>query len=250
MKRLIQLELFKLKHSKGFRVLLLLMAVLGIFGVVASGATAESASPSGYSAYFKQFSDMKSLVFVWIGLFSGFFIGEDFSNRTLQAEIAAGYSRFSILASKALIMIVGVWSMIAAELMVVTLGSSLLYGFGQAVTPDVVAGMLRAYFMFAFLMSGAAMICTVTALWIKNKGTILAVNVFLLLALDGMLRFVSLQSELGAAFYQNTLFDQVVQSTAPLLSSLELMKGILTGFFALVVFFFIALTYFRKSELQ
>lgn len=250
MMQLIQLEMFKLKHSKGFRVLLVLLAILGVFGVMAASAIGEGTSISGFRAFYKQFEDMKSLIFVCIGLFSGFFIGEDFSNRSLQAEVAFGHSRFSILFSKSLIMMLGVVVMIGVELAVATVGATLVNGFGATVTWGLVANLMRSFFMFAFLMCAASMICIMTAFLIKNKGTVLAVNVLLLVLMDGLVQLLASQMKFGVDFYRNTLFFQVVQTSSAILSGQELMKGIFVGLMTLVCFFSITYGVFRRSELK
>jgi len=250
MKRLLRIEFLKLQHSKGFRVLLFLSALLGFFATIASTGSGEGIVITGYDTFYKQFGDLKSLIFVFLGVFSGIFIGEDFSNRIIQSEISSGYSRFAILLSKSLMYMIGIFMIIASELLVATIGTTVLNGFGPVITLNIVSIMIRSYLIYSFIMSGISMICIMIAFLIKNKGSIIAINMLLLVIIDGVLQFLSSKLPLGLQMYDKTPFYQVLLTTSPSIMIVDLVRGILVGMITLVIFFSITHIIFLRSELK
>lgn len=71
--QLIKIEVFKLKHARAFKVLLALSAMLGFFGIIAATAMGEGVNLSGHDTFYKQFGDLKSLIYVFIGVFQAFY---------------------------------------------------------------------------------------------------------------------------------------------------------------------------------
>lgn len=248
--QLIKIEVFKLKHSRAFKVLLTLSAMLGFFGIIAATAMGEGVNLSGHDTFYKQFGDLKSLIYVFIGVFSGLFIGEDFTHRTLQSQISLGYSRFLIIFSKTMVYMMGIFALIFVEVMVASIGTSWVNGFGVPITLSLVFQMLRALLAFSFLMCSSAVICVATAFIIKNKGTMIAVNMLLLVIIDGILVLLASQFVFFEGLYEKSTFYQVLNVAGPSISSSVLINALLVAFSSMVVYFTLAYMAFRRGELK
>jgi ABC-type transport system involved in multi-copper enzyme maturation permease subunit len=248
--QLIKIELFKLKHSRGFKVLIGLSALLGVFGIIAATATGQGVNLSGHDTFYKQFGDLKSLIYVLIGVFSGLFIGEDFANRTIQSQISLGYSRFLIIFSKTMVYMMGIFAIIFIEIFIASLGTSWINGFGVPITLSLILQMLKALLAFSFLMWSSAVICVATAFIIKNKGTMIAINMLLLVIIDGIFVLLASQFVFFESLYEKSSFYQVLNVAGPSISSAILINALFVAFVSMVVYFSLAYLFFRRGELK
>lgn len=253
MYRLFKGELIKLKYSKALKVLIALSAIFAIFEFVSSTAPTtfnQGIIVYGHDAFYQQFIDLRILMFVFAGVFSGLFIGEDFSNRTIQSEITSGYSRFSILLSKTTAYMVGVCMMIATYTSIVTIGTTIVNGFGISVTAGVVINMLRACFLFMFLICACSTICVMTSFSLRNIGSAIAVNMLLLVLIDGVLQVGAMLSEAVMRIYVVTPFVQSLLSVSSILPTGELLKAVSIGLLTINIFIILAYVVFYTAELK
>ena len=253
MYKLIKGEFIKLKYSKGFKVLIALSVIFGILEIsstVFPTIFTQGVIIYGYEAFYQQFGDLRALLFVFAGAFSGLFIGEDFSTRSIQSEITSGYSRFSILLSKSIVYMVGICIMVTIQILMATVGATLVNGFGISITAVIMGNMLRAFLMFMFLICACSMICVVTSFYLKNKGTIMAVNMLLLVLIDGIFQLFTRVSNFGMKIYEFTPFVQVLLSTSEALTVADLLKAIAIGIVTILGCFMLAYAVFYRDELK
>ncbi len=250
MHRLLKCEFLKLKYSRGFKVMVLLSVIFGLASSGISSALSQGQITHGYEVFFQQFIELRSLIFVFAGVFSGLFIGEDFSSRTVQLEIASGYSRFSILLSKTIAYMVGVCLLIIIQVFIVTFTTTLINGFGIGMTVEVLGNMLRAILMFMFLACACSMICVMTSFGIKNVGTTIAVNMLLLVIIDGLFQAGAMLSATGMKIYEVTPFVQMLLSSSEMLSSDQPLKAVSIGAATSLIFFVLAYALFYRTELK
>ena len=105
---LIRCEMIKLSKSLPIKIMFLLMAALSFvssissFNYVGSEHAEElEIALTGFDAFFSSLRDMPTITVIGI-LIVGILICNDFENRTIQTEIAAGHSRTAIMFSKIL----------------------------------------------------------------------------------------------------------------------------------------------------
>lgn len=249
MLNLIKGELFKLRHSTGFRILMSITAVIALFECI-SMAYGNGVRLTGYEAFYSQFYDFRTLIFVLAGAFSGIFIGEDYACRAYQAEIASGYSRFKVLASKTIVYMLGISLIISLQLIIITFGVTVLSGFGEVASAYIMLNMIRAGLMFMLHICACSMLCLFTSTLLKNKGSILAVNFLLIVIIDGLLQMGSTLSDSVLAIYLRTPFLQTLVSSAPEMSVSELLRSCIIGIVAIVCLYSLAYIAFRRCELK
>lgn len=136
---LIYAEIYKLKRQKLMAVLLAVVIAISAFSAFSE---INLISPSGIALYGKEsfanaFQDIFMLFIT--AVFAGFYIGSDFTNRTIQEELSRGHKRFDVIASKAVVFSIG-----AAFIM-------LLYPFTVCMIHTVKFGWGEPFRMSSFL---------------------------------------------------------------------------------------------------
>jgi ABC-type transport system involved in multi-copper enzyme maturation permease subunit len=223
-----------------------MMVLSVVFGIIDS----IESNMAGYDAFFAHFGDLRTLMFVFVGVFSGVFIGEDFACRTFQGEVASGNARSKVLLSKTLLFLLGICIMMMIQILIVVVAMTLLNGFGGDFTSTAMADMVRAAFMFMLQICASAMICVLTCVLIKNKATIIAVNFMILVLIDGILQLIASMSDKALAFYTKTPLVLSLASSLPNLLPSELVLSILIAFATMIGLFIVSNLHFRKCELK
>lgn len=253
MNNLLKCELYKLRHSKGFVVMMIISALCGVIGSIFF-AYAEflgsGINLTGYEAYYSMFTDLRTFMLIFAGVFSGIFIGEDYFCRAYQAELALGNSRFKVLLNKTIVYMIGIMFMIFTWQIVTITLVSLINGFGEILTIGLIGNMLRASLMFSLHICAISMLCVATSVAIKNKGTIILVNFLLLVIIDGIFQGVSLLHDIGIEIYSRTPLIHAIIFASPKVPMSDLIYSILTGIITMILLFSLSLSIFRKSELK
>lgn len=250
---LLKCELYKLRHSTGFMVMIILSALFGTilalsfsFAEVISGGV----NLSGYEAFYTMFGDLRTFMLIFVGVFSGIFIGEDFSFRAFQAEIALGNSRLKVLLSKTIVYMLGILLMIIIwQVFVVTI-VSVVNGFGEIASMVLIANMVRASLMFAFHICACSMICVFTSVLLKNKAAILAVNFLILIFVDGIFQGISMISDKGMEIYMKTPFLQALIFSSPEVNLIDTVYSLIIGLVIIIGLFLTSHFVFNRRELK
>lgn len=243
MYKLLSGDFYKLRHSTGFHVMMVLSVVFGIIDSIESNM-------AGYDAFYAHFGDLRTLMFVFVGVFSGVFIGEDFACRTFQGEVASGNARSKVLLSKTLLYLLGICIMIMIQILIVVVAMTLLNGFGGDFTSTAMTDMVRAAFMFMLQICASSMLCVLTCVLIKNKATIIAVNFMILVLIDGIMQLIASMSDNALAFYTKTPLVLSLTSSLPNLLPSELVLSIVIAFTTMIGLFLVSNLHFRKCELK
>lgn len=253
MYNLLSCELYKLRHSSGYIIMMFLSALCGIiaaFFFSFAELIGSGVNLSGHEAFYVMFTDLRTFLLIFAGVISGMFIGEDFACRAYQAELALGNSRFKVLLNKTFVYMIGLVSMVHVWQLFVVVIVTLVNGFGVSLTIGVISNMIRAILMFSIHISACSMLCVVTSTVIKSKGAIIAVNFLLLILVDGIFQGVSMLHETGFAVYMKTPFIQALLSSTPEILMSELISSVLIGLTVMVLLFVIALRLFQRAEFK
>lgn len=98
---LIKLELYKLKRLSLYKIILVFVIVISAFSSFSAlNFTAAGSALTGKVQYISNFHDIAILLVN--GIFASAYIGLDFNNRTIQAQISRGQLRKNILLSKSI----------------------------------------------------------------------------------------------------------------------------------------------------
>ncbi|MCR6514928.1 ABC transporter permease [Clostridium sp. LY3-2] len=119
---ILKAELYKLKYSKELKLTLLLIIIIGTITIYFHG------NPTGRENLLDESTAIFSLISC--AIFSGMFIGNEFSKRTIFHLIVSGHSRFSILISKFLSYLIGCLIIIIFNIIINGGIYTIFYGWG------------------------------------------------------------------------------------------------------------------------
>lgn len=173
MGKLFKIEMIKMKKSMAFKIILIVLAVtvlmnIGIYAALkymSDGGMSGlmglmGIDVSGYGTFLMYLSatdDILMFVIITICIF----IGSDFSAKTLQAEISAGYSRNSILTSRFFLTVVLFFIYGTIYIVLNTVAMSILFGFGRSFGIVLLLQMIGR-----FLLSALTNIALLTCVWL------------------------------------------------------------------------------------
>lgn len=154
---LLKLEFYKLKQQKTYRILLLVVIAISAFSAFSEVMYVASGDAIyGKEAFIKASQDLFMLFSA--GIFAGFFIGSDFTNRSISAMIAHGHSRRAVILAKAIVYLLASSIMILLYPITASLVHTYAFGWGEPFTPAAVLFLLRAALLSTLLNAGAASI--------------------------------------------------------------------------------------------
>lgn len=139
MLNLIKLEFYKLRKQRSFKILLLAVIAISAFSAYSEIRllTANGLLGSGKMGFANAIQDMFMLFMS--AIFAGFYIGSDFSNKTIQSQLSQGHSRLEVLLSKALVFFIGTSMIMLLYPITVSIIHTFKYGWGE---PFALASLL------------------------------------------------------------------------------------------------------------
>ena len=158
MYNLIKTELYKLKRQKLFIILFLIVIAISSFSAFSEiNLVTTPANPiTGKDSFANAFQDI-FMLFV-IAIFAGFYIGSDFSNRTIQAELSRGHKRTDIIFAKAFIYSSGASVLMLLYPITVCIIHTIIWGWGEAFNISSILYLLRVTLLGSILNMGTACI--------------------------------------------------------------------------------------------
>ncbi len=246
MRRLLDGDFYKLAHSRGFKVLIALSFLFGVIGML----DGEGTSPNGYTTFFNLFADLRTLMFVFSGIFSGVYFGEDYACRTFQGQIIAGNERKYIILSKTLVFLLGLMCCIVVQVVMITAGTTLINGFGVPLDVKSIGNMLRATSLFMLQIAACSLLCVLSSVIIKNKASILAVNFLLLVLIDAIFQLLSSVSDIALGVYTKTPFFLALSASMEVVQQATVNVAIIVGFVTMMALFAISSRIFQRCELN
>ncbi len=259
MGKLFKIEMKKLRKSTAMLVMLIITAALsllnvGIYALIKIFAEdllmLFGETISGYGMAMSMTADTSDVVLMVLILMA-VLIGGDFSARTLQTQVAAGYSRFSIIISRYLTMIISYTILYVLYFSVTVLGITLLFGFGEHITSAMV-GELLLNLLYSFLMAFTMLsLYMLFAFLVKSTGATIGICVPFMLFGTGIINMLSFVHEVVYDIISFTPFGQSSLLSGMLsFEEIDPLKfiGVCVVWFS--IFTSLAYLSFRKSELK
>lgn len=195
MYNLLKCEIMKLKKSLPLKLLSALMLAFSVVAALSSLSYVDSPylqemeiAITGYDAFFYSMRDMPTIVMIGT-ITIAFVVCSDFENRTIQAEIAAGHSRFAILLSKLLAFSLAYLAAYLPYLLGRAVLQGILIEFGVPISIGVICRMMAAF--AAVLLSGIAVNGVVFLLAFVLRKSVLAVGIGFVVVVLGGTAFMS-----------------------------------------------------------
>lgn len=131
MLNLIKMEVYKLKRQKLLVVLFAAVIAISAFSAFSqiNLLTTPDNPVTGKMSFTNAFQDI-FMLFI-IAVFAGFYIGSDFSNRTIQAQLSRGHKRIEIIISKSFVFSIGAGLIMLLYPITVCLIHTIKFGWGE-----------------------------------------------------------------------------------------------------------------------
>jgi ABC-2 type transport system permease protein len=181
-------EFFKLLKSVGFRTCIIVFACRDILYLLLVAFIGDEIGleMNGYMQFeylLTSFSG-STVSGMLFGFIAASLITTDYKSRDIQCAIAQGYSRAGIMWSKIIIYIGAIWALALMDVLIYTLGSSLIGGFGVKMTGDVALYMVRSLGLEALVLTAMYMTCVLIAFAFTSKAASVSINILLFFVID------------------------------------------------------------------
>lgn len=173
MLNLVRSEIFRLKRQKLPLVLCVAVIAISAFSAFSRmNLLSEPGNPVyGRQSFADAFQDI-SMLFL-IAVFAGFYIGSDFTNRTIPAGLAGGHRRRDVLFSKAFVFSTAAGLLMLLYPVTVCVIHTLRFGWGGQFGASSAIWLLRVAFLGSALNIGTACIYVCIAFLCRDiAGTI------------------------------------------------------------------------------
>ncbi|NLL92717.1 MAG: hypothetical protein GX225_01010 [Clostridiales bacterium] len=260
MSKLLKIEFMKIKSSLAFKVTLLVCLGLCLLSVAMyafisnSQDTADMAAMmgmkiSGYSMFMVSMTNSSDCIML-ATIVICILIGSDFTARTLQTEISAGFSRTKIVLSRFISTTIILLIFIIVYSGTLLFGTSIFCGFGAEISAGLIGEMLLALFMNWFISVSMMSLYMLICFLFKSVGPSIGVTMPAMLIGTSILSVLAAIYEVAGKIYSFTPLGQMGVVGDTTLEALDYVKffGVGIGFAAVMLV--ITVLTFRKSELK
>lgn len=259
MSKLFKIELIKLKSSLAFKITILVCIFLcvsnvALYGVMANVDLVEGAeelfgSINGYGIFLTAVKDSSDCLML-ATIVMCILIGGDFSGRTLQAQITAGFSRNKVVIARVLSSIVVLFIFCFFYVVVLTAGTTLLCGFGHEFNAGVLGEMILSFVMSFFMSTALLTMYLLIIFMFKSVGPSIGVCMPLMLLGTSVLSIVAAVSDTFNKIYMFTPLGQLSAIGDNTLEALDYVKFFSVGIVFGAVMVAIISAIFKKAELK
>lgn len=265
MGKLFKIEMKKLQKSTAMKVMIIVAAGLGVLSValnvlldyLAEGLVEMALGLSGVNmAEAMSYGDSDILLMVTILM--AVLIGGDFSARTLQTQVAAGYGRFTIILSRFISGVISYTILYVEYCLIIIGGITIFYGWGEDITSNEGLkhlGEIAAQFGLGYLLAITFLAIYMLFMFLlKNVGGSIGVCVPTMLFVPTILQTVMIFNDDAAEVMSFTPIGQQYEFTMSVygngLADVDIVRFILVCLVWLVAFIGLNFLTFRKSELK
>lgn len=258
MGKLFKIEMKKLRKSTAMKVMLIVafglsllnVGLYAVINVLGDDVAQILGDVNGYSIASMLSRDTSDIMLMAVILMA-VLIGGDFSARTLQTQVAAGYSRLSIIVSRYISSLISFIILYALYVGVTVAGVTAVYGFGEGITSVMVKELL---FNFLYSIALAVVMLSLYMLFVfmvKSTGAAIGICVpFIALGVD-LIQMLTLVHETVEKVLSFTPFGQM-SLLGGMYATGEINDIKFFGVCGVWFLIFTSLSYlsFRKAELK
>lgn len=200
----------------------------------------DMSNNSGIDAFVGTMSDT-SLMFI-LSLFASYVIGNEFTNRTIDNEIRIGYSRFSVVLSRAIVVLPFTLIPYLAYTVTSTLFLGLANGFATAFT---VSDLIIRFILFALQVMSIQSIAMFIMFACKKASLGMMVNTCFAVVTCNLLRNILQDNSL----FKLTSFYRIMMNNQSM-SVQDLLISFVSAIATLLLMVYASYIVFRKAELK
>lgn len=247
MYNLIKVEFYKLKTSKTFKGILLLMVIQSMLCPILF-----SRSMTGKHVLIQVFGAQEFLALqMLIAVFAGFYIGDEFSLGCIKNLISYGHKRRDIVIAKSISYYAGVAAISLTSPILITIINTIMNGYGEAFTLNSFTFIIKLSLLMLLIYIGIASIgVLVCFIW---KNAIITVAVFILIdPFNRVGRALTVKKHFIGEIYNKTIFGQstFMPVVGENISFSQEIKVIGISLLTIIVSTLLSIYFFNKAEIK
>lgn len=240
---LLKLEFHKLKHDKSFGLIALIVIVVEFIYVIKNG------SITGIKGFEYSMHDASTMM-VMGSIFTGIFIGGDFTNRYINQGIVAGHSRIKIFFSKVIVVFFATEILMLVYPISSIIINTILNGWGEVVDVYTIIYILKTIFLRMIVDVSCIVIWVFLAVIFKDVVKTVSVAILGFMVVTGCLFTLSHDSYFIKCIYSFTANNQAKIIVDKGLTYSQLMSVCISNIVIAAVFLFVSYLLFKKAELK
>ncbi len=195
----IRAELYKLRKSNCFKILLLIIVLASIgflfmlefannfnTSSLPEGVTvevSEAIQTTGYHMFYGVVTDVPTVV-LFVSIFVGIFVCDDFTQRTIGIPVAAGKSKLQLLLAKIIVCFLVTVIFTSIYFLSLVTGGSIVWGFGVSLNSAIISELFINYLLTLVIQIGLASIVIMVAMLTKHTGFTIGAGIAVLMVLS------------------------------------------------------------------
>lgn len=222
--KLIKAEMYKLRKSIYYKVLLLGTAVYAFVDIY--GCLIGIYHPSnGLRELIHSFLFWERCLLL-CGILAGIFIGGDFDNRILHSQIAVGNTRKNIFLAKTYVYWIACIAIVLVYQSVEVIGITCLSGFGLEVTLYEFILLMRTETVYLIVFSGFVSVCILAAFALKTLFAVTATEIVWIMFGSPIFQNLANINAAVRYMYVNSIYGIMTALTLPLYTNEEGVRSL------------------------
>ncbi len=242
---LLKVEFYKLKTSKTFKLILVLMVLQSILCPILF-----SGSMTGKQVLLQVFAAQEFLaLYILIGAFAAIYIGDEFNTGCIKNLIAYGHKRRNIVIAKSISYYFGIVIISLTSPILITTINTIMNGYGQVFTLNSLAFILKVSFLMALIYIGIGSIAVLISFICRN-GIITVVAFILIDTINRAFRGLVFQKYLSGVIYKRTIFGQSLFLDMEYIDFSQGFKIIGVVIITIIVSTLLSVFFFKRAEIK
>lgn len=250
MLNLINTEFYKLKRQK--LIMILLIAVIAISAFSAFSEINLLTTPDHYVSGKESFANAFQDVFMLfvIAVFAGFYIGSDFTNRTIQAALSRGHRRLDIIFSKAVVFSISASFIMLLYPVTVCIIHTLKFGWGAPFHIVSVFYLCRVAILGSILNIGTANIYVCFAFLCRDIPKTICVCFAFPIVFSAISSTLGRQIAVIGRLFDYSTLSQLKYIVGDQLAISALMPVILSTLITIIISLALSSYFFSQAEIK
>jgi len=245
MLNLLKVEFYKLKTSKTFKLILVLMVLQSILCPLL-----YSKEMTGKQVLIQVFAAQEFLaLYILIGAFAACYIGDEFNSGCMKNLIAYGHKRRNIVVAKSISYYVGIAIISLTSPIIITTINTIMNGYGEVFTLNSLAFILKLSFLMVLIYIGIGSIAVLISFICRN-GIITVVAFILIDTVNRASRGLIFQKYLRGEIYTRTIFGQSLFLDMKYIEFSQGFKIMGTAIITIVVSTLLSVLFFKRAEIK
>ncbi|MBZ9606851.1 ABC transporter permease [Clostridium estertheticum] len=242
---LLKVEFYKLKTSKTFKLILVLMVLQSILCPILF-----SKEMTGKQVLLQVFGAQEFIaLYMLIGAFAACYIGDEFNSGCIKNLIAYGHKRRNIIISKSISYYFGIAIISLTSPILITTINTIMNGYGEVFNLISLAFILKVSFLMVLIYIGIGSIAVLISFICRN-GIITVVAFILIDTVNRACRGLVFQKYLSGEIYTRTIFGQSLFLDTHYVEFSQGFKIIGVAITTIVVSTLLSVYFFNKAEIK